>query len=151
MCIYRDTGRQMLFGLNLEFLLIFTPVNFEVSGGEVACSCWWSPEWFGLGTAAWSQCFSHNYNNILVTIAITLFLSDHKGRINKLLFLWRFFFFLNNQTNPRLFLQTPNVPGWSARQSHRKENNVQSLGLWHCCSWLMICYLRNEVLPFQSI
>lgn len=39
MCIYTDIGRQMLFGLDLDFLLIFTPVSFEASAGELVCPC----------------------------------------------------------------------------------------------------------------
>ena len=77
----------------------FTPASFETSAGEVVCSCRWCPEWSGLGTAAWSQC--------LVTITVTLLLSDHRRRINKLLLLIKFFFFLQKkQTNSHLFSQT---------------------------------------------
>lgn len=83
-CTYRDIGRWMLFGLDLDLLLIFTPVSFRASTCEVICSCSWCPERSGLGTAARSQCFSHNCSNA--------FLSDHKWRINKVLLLLRAFF-----------------------------------------------------------
>lgn len=58
MCIYRDTGIQMLFGLDLELSLIFTPVNFEVSGAHAGEA---------LNDLGWEQQPGHN---VLVTITV---------------------------------------------------------------------------------